>query len=270
MNSYLSAGLLSLFYCLAVFFLAYFFIQKKIRINTHILASLGAGALVSLILLDFLPHSLESSSSLPLLIVFVSLGFLVNMLAEVYILPRISFFDRLIRTKEEEEKCSGGKHGEHGEKEHAHHHVLSSRAGCSIMPCFILCAFFDGLRLNSAVLIGPDTAVLAGIGLLFHLLPESLTLVGIGLASRFSKKSLFIITAVFCLSFLAGSFSFMPMLQTEGGFIFSFSTGLFIYVSSVHLIPMVINWKTKIWFFAGFSVLSLIFMGLRFFSPLGH
>ena len=62
-------------------------------------------------------------------------------------------------------------------------------------------------------MIDTETAVLMSIGLLFHLLPESVTVVGIGLSSGFSRKSLLNIIFIFCLAFLGGYQVFFSLIS---------------------------------------------------------
>jgi len=218
----------------------------------------GTGCLVALIFFDLLPHSYEENVWYLSFILMV-FGFLVNMCTELWILPRIRFLDYLLPSQ------SHDYH--HHDEGHVHHHLLPNSAGCSVITCFILCAFFDGARLSSTLLIDLKTAILVSTGLLFHLLPESVAVLGIGMASRLSRKNLLIIATVFCLSFLFGAFSFFLIshLQTWKEWILPFACGLFIYVCGIHLIPMVtINSDTKKWFFIGFLLLSVTSVVFRY------
>ena len=249
---------LSIFYCFAILLLTWCCVYKKIKFNIPNMVTFGTGCLIALIFFDLLPHALHSSDLWPLSIIFIVLGFLVNMFTEWWILPRIHFLDHLLPVKSHD--CH-----EHDE-EHVHYHLLPSSVGCSVIPCFILCAFFDGARLSSTLLIDLPTAILVSLGLLFHLLPESIAVIGIGMASRFSRKNLLIIISTFCLSFLAGSYSFffIPHLHEFEQVILSFASGLFIYVCGIHLIPMVVSLKTKKWFFIGFILLTAVSFVLKY------
>ena len=242
---------LSVFYCGAILTLTWLFIHRKIPIHVQNLTAFGAGSLISLILLEMLPLSLNSNTSWVVSIIFIGAGFLVNMFAEFFILPRLPFLARLLPA--EQHDCH-----QH-DADHVHYHLLPSSVSCSVLPCFVLCAFFDGIRLSSTLLIETSTAVLVSVSLLFHLLPESIIVVGIGMASRLSRKILFIIVSIFCLSFLIGYFSFffLSYIHNLEQFVLSFACGLFIYVSGVHLIPMVANMKMKKWFFIGLLLMSL-------------
>ena len=253
---------LSMLYCGTILLLTWCFVYQKIKFNIQNMVAFGTGCLVALIFFDLLPHSYVNSVWF-LSLIFMILGFLVNMSTELWILPRIHFLDYLLPAQSHD--CH-----QHDE-EHIHHHLLPSSVGCSVIPCFILCAFFDGARLSSTLLIDLHTSVLVSLGLLFHILPESIAVLGIGMASRFSRKNLLIIISVFCLSFLAGSYSFffISYLHDLEQFILPFACGLFIYMCGIHLIPMaVISTNTKKWFFIGLLVLSALSFILKFFLHL--
>ena len=250
---------LSVLYCSTILLLTWCCVYKKIKLNIQNMVAFGTGCLVSLIFFDLLPHAYENNVWY-LSFIFMVLGFLFNMCTELWILPRIHFLDYLLPAQSHD--CY-----QHDEKHVHHHHLLPASVGCSVIPCFILCAFFDGARLSSTLLIDLKTAVLVSLGLLFHLLPESVAVLGIGMASRFSRKNLLIIIAVFCLSFLSGasSFFFVSYLQEWIELILPFACGLFIYVCGIHLIPMVtISFNTKKWFFIGMGLLFIVSVVFRF------
>ncbi len=237
-------SLFSLLYFLAILCLTYFFIYKKVKLHLHHIIAVGAGILITLVFFDFLPHSLDTGIRWYNIIIILA-GFLVNAFAEIVILPRIKFLNRLLPDKQHD--CH-----QH-DSEHTHYHLIPSSAGCSVVSCLILCAFFDGARLASALFIDVETAIMMGIGLLFHLLPECIAVVGIGLSSGFSRKFLLSIPMVFCFAFLGGYhifflLSYIPNLQT---LFLPFASGLFLYVCFVHFIPIVIKFKKTFWFFIG-------------------
>ena len=240
--------LLSLLYCVAILCLTYFFIYKKIKIQIQSVATFGAGVLCVMVLFEFLPHSFSAEKNIYKNIIFVLCGFLVNAFAEIGLLPYTKFLNRLLPLK---------KHDCHQhDSEHTHYHLLPVSVGCSAVGCFILCAFFDGIRLASSLLINMETAIMMSIGLLFHLLPESVAVLGIGLSSGFSRRFLFGIITFFCLAFLGGYYmSFLvSYVNTLQNFILPFASGLFLYVCIVHFIPMIIKFKIKKWFFIGMTL----------------
>ena len=194
---------------------------------------------------DFLPHTFNTGDNLYQNIILILSGFLVNAFSEVVILPYMKFLNRLLPN----EKHDCHQH----DSEHVHYHLMTSSVGCSVVGCLILCAFFDGIRFASTLLIDMKTTVMMSIGLLFHLLPESVTVIGIGLSSRFSRRSLLGVVLVFCLAFLGGYQVFFLLSHVEylHDFVLPFALGLLVYLCCVHFIPMVIKLKIKKWFFIG-------------------
>ena len=243
---------LSLLYCVIILCLTYLFIYKKVKLPLQNIVAFGAGVLSILVVTDFLPHIFITGSSVYKSISLILAGLLVNAFSEIFLLPRMKFLNRLLPA----EKHDCHQH----DSQHVHYHLMPSSVGCSAVACLILCAFFDGIRFATTLMIDTETGVLMSIGLLFHLLPESVTVVGIGLSSGFSRKSLLNIIFIFCLAFLGGYqvFFLLSHLEHLQHFILPFAFGLFVYVCLVHLIPMVIKLKIKRWFFVGASVCFIL------------
>ena len=248
LDNFITFFLLSLSYCVIILCLTYFFIYKKIKYPLQNIVAFGAGVLSILIVTEFLPHIFTTENNIYKSISFMLAGLLVNAFAEIFILPRMKFLNKLLPA----EKHNCDQHS----FQHTHYHLIpSSVVGCSAVACFILCAFFDGIRFATALMIDTEAAVLMSIGLLFHLLPESVTVVGIGFYSGFSRKSLLKIIFIFCFAFLGGYQVFFLLSHVEHlqHFVLCFSSGLFMYICLIHLIPMVIKLKIKRWFFIGAS-----------------
>lgn len=95
-----------------------------------------------------------------------------------------------------------------------------------------------------------EAAIIMSIGLLFHLIPESVAVIGVGLSAKLPRKSLLRITIAFCFAFLAGYqlFFLLSHVKYLQSFLLPFVSGLFIYICFIHFIPMVIKMKTKRWF----------------------
>ena len=248
-------------YCSLILALTAFFIHQKTKRSIWSITAFGSGVLIVLILFDFLPHVWEESTHdlmvcqdvltgtcvfesstwpwgrLGLMLLFILAGFLVNAFSEMVLLPRIQFLNKLWPAPQK--PCH--------EKEHIHYHLLPTSTGCSAVACLFLCAFFDGFRLASSALLDFQTALKMGLGLLFHLIPESVTVLSIGLSAGFSKKALLKMSLLFCGSLLLGYQAVFGLSHV--GFlkmmIFPFAVGLFLYVSCIHLIPMAFKLKQK-------------------------
>ena len=248
----MTAFFISTLYCAIILFITYFLIHNKIKIQLTKIIAFGAGFLSTFVLVEILPHTFKESTQIFNTTLLIICGFFINAVAERWILPKLSFLNHLL--PKEKHECS-----QH-DAAHVHYHLLPPSMGCSAMGCFILCAFFDGIRLNSGLLINPQATVLISIGLLFHLLPESITIVGIGMSSGFSRKALGRIIALFCLSLMAGSASFFALskLQTVESTTLALAAGLFIYVCSIHLIPVTIKIRQIKWLLAGIGICLLL------------
>ena len=247
--------LIPLSYCCVVLLLTYFFVHTQTKLPLTQLVAFGSGALVMLIFYDFFPKMMETTNTWYMNIFLILCGFSINGLAEILILPHIKSLNRFL--PKEKHDCHDHDH------DHIHHyHLLPSSVGCSIVGCFILCAFFDGIRLSSSLLMGFQTTVLTGIGLLCHLLPESITVIGIALSSGLAS-SVVSIVLIYCLALLGGSSSylFFSHIQHLGNFALPVAVGLFIYVCAVHLIPMVIKTKQKKWLSIG-ALFCFLFISL--------
>jgi len=243
--------LFSITYCLAILVFAGFFIYKKIPWQP--IVAFGFGSLVILVICDFVPHTF-SEGSIYKNIIFILVGFLVNAFSEISLLPRIKFLNKLLPASKHD--CR--QHDDH----HTHYHLIPTSTGCSVVACFILCTFFDGIRLFSIWMLGEiKTMVLMTFGMFLHVLPESIAVLGIGMASGLSRKSLFHLIMVFCLAFLSGFYTLFFFSRFEIAYLMAFSSGLFFYVCIVHIVPMVIKLKIKKWFFIG-STLSFILLQL--------
>ena len=252
LNHFIIFFFLSLLYCFIILFLAYFLIYKKIKINSQSIVSFSAGTIIVLVFFEFLPHSLDMHNNIYKSVIFILIGFLVNALAEVVILPRIKFLNKLL--PKEKHDCQ-----EH-DSQHVHHHLIPSSACCSVAGCLILCAFFDGIRFASTVLINMEAAIIMSVGLLLHLIPESVAVIGAGLSSQLSRKSIWRITIAFCLAFLTGYqlFFLLSHVKYLQSFLLPFVSGLFIYICFVHFIPMIIKVKAKKWFFISAGLCFLL------------
>ena len=239
---------------------AILFLQRKIRFTTKHFVSFGFGILPVLIGTVWLPQSFQDTRAGFHIIGLMALGFLFNGVCERWLLSKFHFLDFLIQNKQKHD-CSIH------DMVHTHYHFLPKSTACSAVACFVLCSFFDGMRFATPLNQsfghehGGDFLWVA-LGLMFHLLPECLTLISIALSGPFYLKNVLSIVAVFYLSFVGGAFMFLNtssfFFHGQAGY-FAFATGLFLYICVVHLIPTVIKGGAKKWFAlgVGFGVVFL-------------
>ena len=214
--------------------------------NLKPLFALGSGALLSLCFLDFLPHSFENHDFHEISAIFILAGILVQGLADIYLLPRLGFLDKLLRVND-------------AHLAHDHSHTIAVGSVCSLTGCLTICSFFDGIRLFAALNIEESVALMTAFALFFHLLSEGILLAILALSSGFKKRVLFIL--VLCLVgalFLGALFAQVFSIGFSSSLLIAFSTGILIYICFVHLLPFSLKQNYKHWFFIGLFLFSLL------------
>ena len=228
-------------------------IKKFLSQNS--ITAVSAGLLMSLAFIEFLPHGFENNSSfgfsLTLLLCFV--GFL---LVETRLIPRLNFMNRIFPDLPDkgETPCS---------HYHRHHHPFAQKSSFSAIGCLLVCSFFDGMRLGSALMINIQTISTLAVALLGHILPEALVVMGLAQKSGLSLKAQRAIQALFCL-FLGQGILIVGLfgLTVSSGVIVTLGAAALIYVSFVHLLPVAFYAENQKWFLISLTVSAL---GLFFF-----
>ena len=251
---YIFGAILAIVFCSFILIMtgAILFLQKKSHFKIKNLVSFGFGILPILIGTVWIPQSFKDSPTYLQTISFMSLGFLFNALCERYLLSKFNFLRFLIKNEQT-----------HDCKLHStvfsHYHFLPKSTACSAVACFVLCSFFDGMRFISPISQSFSYAqgkdfLWVSLSLVFHLLPECLTLLSIALSGPFYFKNVLSIILVFYLSFIGGALMFLnasAWVFEEPSSYFAFATGLFLYICIVHLLPTVIKGGTKKYFALG-------------------
>ncbi len=257
--------LVPLMYLFLILCLTWVLIQKKIKISLEKWVAFGCGVLVVLVMYDLLPHIFELPDlSWQLGLSLLLGGFLLNGVAEVFILPRIKVLNRFLPSQTHQ--CR--EHDSH----HIHHyHLLPSSVGCSVVACFILCAFFDGIRLSASLFMGTEAGLTAAFALLCHLLPESVTVIGMALSSGLGSVLVGIVL-LYGLALLGGSFIYVLVSDFSHFeiWLLPVATGLFIYVALVHLIPVVFKTRQIKTCTLGAGFCFLLFYSLKEVHHLFH
>ena len=206
--------------------------------------SFGSGVLLAICFLEFLPHSFEEShSAWPGALILC--GVLLQGLADIYLLPRLSFLDRWLGIS----AC---------QSDEGHSHALSAGTVCSAFGCLCLCSFFDGIRLFTALEMGSRAGFSASLGLFFHLLSEGLALVVVAKAGGVKNKALFALALCLPLALIAGALPARLFLNSFPlPFLTAFASGILIYVCFAHLLPLALKQKSRLWFFLGLGLFSL-------------
>jgi len=221
-------------------FVAYF--GKKWNLKP--LVAIGSGALLSISFLEFLPHAFESHSSHEEVSVFILTGILVQGLADIYLLPHLTFLDKLVQTKDSQPIPD-------------HSHSFSPGAVCSVTGCLSICSFFDGIRLLAALNIGEFVAVVTALALFFHLLSEGVLLAVLGLSSGIKKQIILVLALCIGGALVLGALlAQVFFISFSPGILIAFSSGILIYICFVHLLPFCLKQNNKSWFFIGLILFS--------------
>lgn len=231
-------SLILLFSCL---FVAYF----GKNWNLKPLAALGSGALLSICFLDFMPFAFENDSH-ERTAFFILFGVLTQGLADIYLLPRLDFLDRLLKT-------------EKANLIHEHSHTFSSGSVCSVTGCLSICSFFDGIRLFASLSIEKFVAFATAFGLFFHLLSEGILLAVLALSSGIKRRILLVFICCLTGALILGAlFAQVFSISLSSSRLIAFSSGILIYVCFVHLLPFCLKANRRLWFFSGLILFSLI------------
>ena len=218
--------------------------------NLKPLIAFGSGALLSICFLDFLPQAFTNQTSYEVISLFILFGILVQGLADIYLLPQLSFLDKWLKK-------------ENSNPVHSHSHTFNTGSVCSLAGCLSICSFFDGIRLFSALNITESVAFITAFALFFHLLSEGVLVASLVLSSGIKKKALFVF--VFCMAgalILGALFAQLFFISFSYSALIAFASGMLIYVCFVHLLPFSLKQRKKSWFFIGL----LLFLSFHFLA----
>jgi zinc transporter ZupT len=225
-----------IFVGLVIFFtlLGGFYVAKKEAKSVfdwlpHLL-SVGTGVLITLAFVEFLPNIIQQNSHKQYILILVGIG--VVIIADKFIAPLLG--------PKHSQSCSHHSHGPQ---------LLSSRVACSSVGCIIVCAFFDGIEIQTAFKLSQEVGWHMALGLLFHVVPEGAIVAGLSLAGGFSNKSAKISVMLIAVSILMGAIIGFLMLEYMNfkETILPLATGILIYVSMVHLLPVAVKRKSGLW-----------------------
>ena len=217
-------------------------------LSKHVSTGISSGLIISLTFFHFIPESLENHSHLNFSITLVSTLFIL-LIIETQIIPRLYFLNKWIPIQKNLD--------ENVHHEHLHHYHPSHTSSFSAIGCMLVCSFFDGLSLGSALLIDIPTLITLALALLIHILPEGLLIFTLAQSSSLSLRISLILQALFCFAIGIGILvTGLFMIQFSGFNILAMASGSLIYVGFIHLLPMALQ-KEK-WFFITLILSSLL------------
>lgn len=184
----------------------------------------GAGFMLSVAMLDMLPHALESGAHQAY---FVFGGYLAVHLAQHVFVP----------------------HFHYGEETHR----VSRRSGITALVGLTLHTFFDGVAIASGFLVSGTLGLLLFLAVLLHKLPEGVTISSVMLAGGQSRARAMAAAGAMGLATVVGvvATGWGRGLAQHG---LAISAGVTIYVAASDLVPTFQarrGWRMPLAFFGG-------------------
>lgn len=203
------------------------------------LISIGGGLLLSLTVLDMLPHSIGKQNHSYML--FVLIGFIL-----LFVIEAISKHDHQVGVT----------------------HVIGIACG------FLIHSFMEGISMMASFQMDAQVGVSVVLALILHKIPDGLTLGSILLLATDSRSIAFAGTVMLGAATLLGAWVMEIVEKSFAGIgtqlVFAVATGVFLYLSASHLVPLVQQkggGKAVLFFLA--AVLSYMIMTF-FFCGNGH
>lgn len=178
----------------------------------RILLGFGAGFMLAVVFLAMLPHAIGETPNGAL---WVVVGYLLVHITQHVLTPHFHF----------------------GEETHREA-MLDRWVGTAAMLGLLLHTFFDGVAITSGFDVAAELGVLVFLAVLFHKIPEGVTVASIMLVSGNSERSALIAVGLLGLSTLAGVLmtAWIAPLAEHG---LAISAGVTLYVAASNLMPEV-------------------------------
>ncbi len=203
------------------------------------LLALGAGFILALVFLEFIPESIEAvGATAP---VYMLLGYSV-----------LHFFEHTIVS-----------HLHFGEETHREVMVSRSASMATFVGLFIH-AFFDGFAISAGMQFNFYLGLLVFIAVLLHKIPEGLTIATVMLAAERRRKTALLASGAIGLATVLGVVSVFLLSgidDTIVGKAFAFSAGLATYVGASDLVPEINHSKNRITPVLVFGGMLLFYVG---------
>jgi ZIP family zinc transporter/zinc and cadmium transporter len=178
------------------------------RLN-HLIA-FGAGFMLAAAFVSMLPESFELEERAPL---WILVGYGLAHLFEHAFTSHFHF----------------------GEETHAEH-ALEPGVSTSALVGLILHSLFDGVAISSGFLVTPALGIFIALAVIFHKVPEGVTIASVMVASGHSGRRALNAAAMLALATLAGAL-LMSRLSSLRGTALALSCGIAVYVAATDLIP---------------------------------
>ncbi len=140
---------------------------------------------------------------------------------------------------------------------HTHEPHITLKTACLSVGCVTVCSFFDGLEISTAFHMGSQVGWLTSLGFLLHSISNGALAASLGLAGGLSKSRAIQVSIVIGALLFIGSVVGVVGISLFDfkSYVLPFSTGVMLYISFTHLIPLALKDRLG---WAGFILGTLI------------
>ncbi len=219
--------------------------------------ALGAGLLVGVALTEFLPqvfHShptplhdaqIHSSEHVHDPIGFGILPALLILLGVFFVIILEKKVAQTLELSTQGTTATDGHSHEFCVHSHSHTHEphITLKTACLSVGCVTVCSFFDGLEISTAFHMGSQVGWLTSLGFLLHSISNGALAASLGLAGGLSKSRAMQVSIVIGALLFAGSVVGVVGISLFDfkSYVLPFSTGVMLYISFTHLIPLALK-----------------------------
>lgn len=182
------------------------------------LTQIGAGILIAVALLEFVPVTLETMRPHGWAAPLILLGYLLVHLVEHTIVPQ---FGRKTAEKDAGRKSS----------------AQPSAAPYSIVIALMVHSFFDGVAIGAAALLSSSFGWLVFAAILMHKVPVGATIASVTLSAGGSRRAAVGYAALVGTATVVGAVLVRPLHAAQAGAAVGIGAGVMIYVAATELIP---------------------------------
>jgi zinc and cadmium transporter len=198
---------------------------------SHLIA-FGAGFMLAAAFVSMVPESLELSENAPFWILG---GYVLAHLFEHTFTPHFHF----------------------GEETHTEH-AIQPGVSTSALVGLALHALFDGVAISVGFMVTPSLGVFIALAVIFHKVPEGVTIASVMLAAGRSRRGAVNATAMLAVATVLGALA-MSALVPFRGIALALSCGISVYVAATDLIPELNQQRER-----SYSVSALVGVALYF------
>ncbi len=191
---------------------AAFTVSDRTRLDafTHV----GAGILLAVTLLEFLPTALDTVRPRAWAAPIVLIGYLLVHLTEHTVVPHL-----------------------HGGSESAPAGSVSPSAIYSVVVGLSIHALFDGVAIGAAAHLSRSLGIVVFAAILAHKVPVGATVASVALAAGVNARKAFWTAALLGAATPLGALLVFPLTAAQMGTATAFGAGVMLYVAATELIP---------------------------------